>query len=236
MPAVPPRIRVRLPYTTTLVLGDGSATAAYAVWRLNGPLDPEVSLGGANPLGYTELTAQYEKAIVHRSSFKASVTVRDSATIAATCGSCVVGLHYTPYIPDGGITGFDTLNELRVRAHQKLGGDIFKWRTLVRNAALAYNTAGNSKLGACRLPSLRFNMREQGLTTLAPYGRVGTADPYGLTFDTAGTPDNQMYITTFAFGLPQNGDSLVSDALPYLYWDVTIWYDIEFFAPYFQVQ
>lgn len=234
---LPLRLRVRLPYISTLVLGDGTAAGAFAVLRLNGPFDPEVAVGGGSPLGYVQLAAKYDRAIVHSATFRSKVTVKDSSTSTNRACEVVAGLHRTTVAPDLGSTFllFDTYQELRVLAAQRTGMNKFIWRRIVRNLSLVNNTAGTSKYGGTRLPPLRIRTKNMGMNQSFPYGRLtdeAEGDPYGQTFDTANFPSYESYLTLFAISLPQDGQTVSLSAMPYTYFDYQITYDIEFFLPF----
>jgi len=228
------RVRARLPYTTIIHLGNGDATGAFAVFRLNAPFDPEYAIGGAAPVGYTELALRYNRAVLHGATFKAKATIRDTASAQTHAMVNVVGLHKTPIDPDTSMAGFDTLEELQLKSRQRHRGERFWWRQLSRS--LGTNGIGTGKNGSLRLPPMRCALRQQAFNERFPYGRVGTAgsglDPYGVTFNVDSPPENPYFVTLFAFALPQDGQTPLDILpLPHTYFEVTIWYDIEFFQP-----
>lgn len=234
-PAVPPRVRVVLPYTTTVVLGDGLVGSAYAVFRMNGPLDPEYALGGGSAVGYAELAAAYSRAIVHKSWAKVEITIRDTAPATgggAHATNIIAGVHKTVFNPDTSVTAFDTLDELRIRCNQRLRGERFIWRRLSRVVS-GYNAA--IARGGRNAPlKLRFGAISAGFPSSRPYGVLSDdagGDPYGLTFDTTSFPNNENYFTCFAFRQESDGGFITP--MPYTYFDISVWYDIEFFDPVF---
>lgn len=206
---------------------------------MNGPFDPEYTLGGGQPLGYADLAQQYNRAIVHRSWAKVAIEIRDSSVSGPTgaATSIVAGIHKTAYNADTSMGAFNTIEELMERCNQRTQNERFIWRRINRVVS-GYNA--NVARGGRQAPlKLSFSALPVGVDPLVPYGRLSTevgGDPYGLTFDTGSTPTNPNYFSIFAFSQFADGGTVTPRALPYTYFDINIWYDIEFFSPVLQVQ
>lgn len=217
-------------------MGDGIVGAAIEAYRLNGPFDPEVRIGGGAPIGFQGYQGQYAKYIVHNSLFKAQFRVRDNSAVNFRATNVAVGICWNSM--DGTtppLTSFDTINELRRRSLQRFQGERFKWRQVVRNPTTAALNAGNGRGGGMNIKPFKLFTRNSAFPMDAPYGRVhiGGEDPYGMTSDIAGTPLEERYVNIFAISLEDSG--VFAWPLPYIYVDITVWYDVEFYAPYYDL-
>lgn len=202
---------------------------------MNGPFDPEFAVGGGQPLGYADLAANYNRAIVHSSFAKVHVNIRDTSAVTTNASNIVAGIHKIGYQPDTTIGGFNTIEELEQRCNQRYQNERFKWRRMAR-AVSGYNT-NIGPGGKIYMFPLRFRGTPVGLDSRYPYGKISSetdGDPYGLTFDTSSFPSNESYFSIFAFSQPV--DAAITRPLPYTYFNISIWYDVEFFAPIQQNQ
>lgn len=238
MPQRPARVRVRLPYTTTILLGNGAAAAAGHVFNLNSPFDPDVTGTGGQPIGYTAWSVQYLYRVCHSASVKCKFGVRDTESASTAAANVICGAVWNDVDTQPVITDFDTEDELRRRSLQRNVGMQFYWRKILRSSN-GGNSAGNTRGGGMYTKAFKRFFRNTTLTAHDPYGkitdRLSPADPYGVSNQGGytGAAFNK-YISFFGFGLPQDGVAAGGVGglnMPYIYCEVTIWYDVEFYAP-----
>lgn len=232
----PARVRVVLPYTATYLLGNGAAQAAYNGFRLNGAFDPDYSIGGASPLGFTKYANEYARYVVHEAYVNININIRDTGAVTARAGNIIAGVHYSSYSTPASIAGFDTIEELETRSVQRAGGEKFFWRRMAR-AVSGYNT-NIGPGGKIFMRPFKIKYPTTGVNAKAPYGKIAThtadvdADPYGISSDTAATPTCEFYFSIFAFSqYDTNLTNITRLPLPYTYFDIKIFYDVEFFSP-----
>lgn len=239
MPQRPPRIRIRLPYTATILLGNGAAGSAAHVFSLSDPFDPDVTGTGGVPIGYTAWNAQYIYRVCHSASVKCSFNIRDTEVASGAAANVIAGAAWNDTNVQPVLADFDTEDELRRRALQRSAGMQWWWRKMVRTPN-GTNAAGSGSRGGSMWtkPFKRF-FANTALTAHDPYGKVTTrtapSDPYGVTNQGGFVgPAFSKYISFFAFGLPQDGVAAGGVGglnMPYVYCTITIWYDIEYYGP-----
>jgi hypothetical protein len=134
---IPSKMVKKFRYATTIRLDAALAGSAYHLFRANGTYDPDMTGIGHQPLGYDEIAALYNQAMV----LKSKITCDFLPNGSSSTGHAVVGIDIVPTTGQV-VTNFDSIREQR-RAHYSVApSNVLKTRvTHGYNKNVAYPAA-----------------------------------------------------------------------------------------------
>jgi len=89
----PERHRIHMRYCDTVQLTSAAGVIGTFAWYTNGIYDPQVSVGGHQPMGFDQAMAYYGNAVVLESKIKCDLGFITTAAAALTPVACGVDVH-----------------------------------------------------------------------------------------------------------------------------------------------
>lgn len=244
-----PRIRVKMGYEDTFVMGDATKTNFIQIYRTNAVWDPDYTGTGVTVTGYSTFSALYGRYFVHHAQVEVTAEVRDSSAITVNAENVMVGCSITDGVPASPNAGaydseLGTANyKLRYMPRGTTGGGIYRFnhnklaRSTVGNGVPGAGGSINRYAGRAQGPTAyRFKDRrsfklDDPLATLTTGGFIEHEQEgeFPLTAAYNATPIDNMFLGCWAYSLPM--DNVSVKPLPYIYWTVQMVLDVEWYAP-----
>lgn len=249
MGSLSPRVRLKMGYAATFVLGDLTVSQALNIFRLNSVWDPDYTGTGVTVTGYSTFANLFTRYFVHGSTAEVTAEIRDTSANTVNAVNVMVGCSVSdgvPATPTAG--GYDTeltLDRYKLRNLPRgtTGGGFYRFHhnKLSRNTAgtMVSSAAGNLNkwVGGAQGPTAyhfkdkRSYHLEDPLATLTTGGMIEheAEGEFPLTSAYNNVPIDGMFLGVWAFSLPM--DAAAVKPLPYTYFNVSIIYDVEWYAP-----
>jgi len=240
---------VRLTYQHTDVLGNGTVTGDFNIYRLNSPFDPDYTGTGSSAIGFATFANLYDRYYVHGHNAVVSAQQRDTSAVTVNAVNAMVGCTVADAIPSDPVGNWDT--ESTFQAYKLINmprgsgaGGIYRMYSNIccRNTSGVAVPASGSNLS--KYASKGWNgptqFAFQDKRTYPKYDPMaayvdGALIPhpqdgrFPMTASTTGVPLDGMFLQVWSWSIPINASTFLP--LPYTHYQVEITYDVEFYSP-----